>query len=105
MKTLMTRLLVLFVLVCIPSSIANAQSLVSGDNNLLYDAVDSEQRPVSRLSVEDGLSQGSVNDMLQDEDGFMWFATQYGLNKYDGYSFTVFENDPDDSLSQTNNNT
>ena len=43
----------------------------------------------ARLSVEDGLSQSSVQHILQDRRGLMWFGTQEGLNRYDGYRFTV----------------
>jgi diguanylate cyclase (GGDEF)-like protein len=43
----------------------------------------------THLSVEDGLSQSSVEYILQDRMGFMWFGTQEGLNRYDGYRFTV----------------
>ncbi|MFD2573604.1 two-component regulator propeller domain-containing protein [Spirosoma soli] len=46
------------------------------------------------LSVKDGLSHSSVNCILQDREGFMWFGTHSGLNKYDGYTFTVFQPDP-----------
>ncbi|MCP4151255.1 MAG: histidine kinase [bacterium] len=54
------------------------------------------------LTVEDGLSQGSVYCILQDSTGFLWFGTQDGLNRYDGYNFTVYKNDEEDrnSLSQ-----
>jgi len=41
--------------------------------------------------------------MLQDSRGFMWFGTFDGLNKYDGYSFTIFKNDPDNPLSISDN--
>lgn len=41
------------------------------------------------ISVEDGLSNRFVRSILQDSKGFMWFATQYGLNRYDGYQFKV----------------
>lgn len=51
------------------------------------------------LALEDGLSQNSVLAMLQDSQGFLWFGTQDGLNRYDGYSFTVFKNDPADPNS------
>jgi len=51
------------------------------------------------LSLADGLSQNSVLVMLQDSQGFLWFGTQDGLNRYDGYSFTVFKNDPDNPNS------
>jgi signal transduction histidine kinase/DNA-binding response OmpR family regulator/ligand-binding sensor domain-containing protein len=46
------------------------------------------------LTISDGLSQGMVNDLIQDEQGFMWFATKDGLNRYDGYNFKVFTRDP-----------
>jgi ligand-binding sensor domain-containing protein/signal transduction histidine kinase len=46
------------------------------------------------ISVEHGLSQSSVNCILQDSGGFIWFGTDNGLNKYDGYSFTVYKSDP-----------
>jgi signal transduction histidine kinase/ligand-binding sensor domain-containing protein/DNA-binding response OmpR family regulator len=43
------------------------------------------------LTVEQGLSQNSVVSIAQDTTGFMWFATQDGLNKYDGRNFTHFD--------------
>jgi len=55
------------------------------------------------LNVEEGLSQGTILSVFQDSRGFLWFATQYGLNRYDGYSFKIYTNDPLDSLSISNN--
>ena len=52
-----------------------------------------------RLGLEDGLSQNAVLAMLQDRQGFLWFGTQDGLNRYDGYTFVVYKNDPDDANS------
>ena len=52
-----------------------------------------------RLGLEDGLSQNAVLAMLQDRQGFLWFGTQDGLNRYDGYDFVVYKNDPDDPNS------
>jgi ligand-binding sensor domain-containing protein len=51
------------------------------------------------ISVEQGLSSAYVKCILQDSIGFMWFGTADGLNKYDGYTFTIFRNDPNDTLS------
>ena len=49
------------------------------------------------LTTDDGLSQGMVNSILQDKYGFMWFASNDGLNRYDGKKFTVYKNDPNDN--------
>lgn len=46
------------------------------------------------VSTAQGLSQGMVFDLLQDREGFLWVATKNGLNRYDGYAFKVFSNDP-----------
>lgn len=48
-----------------------------------------------------GLSQNNVNAMLQDHRGFMWIGTDDGLNKFDGYNFTVYKHSPSDSSSLT----
>jgi len=57
----------------------------------------------TRLSIENGLSQSTINDIIQDSRGFLWFATEDGLNRYDGYRFTVFKHKPGDSTSISNN--
>ncbi|NQT25595.1 hypothetical protein HQ585_09590 [candidate division KSB1 bacterium] len=51
------------------------------------------------LDISDGLSQNSIKCMLQDRTGFMWFGTEDGLNRYDGYQFKTFRHDPWDSTS------
>jgi two-component system sensor histidine kinase ChiS len=58
-----------------------------------------QQLRFEHLSVEDGLSQDSVTCILQDHKGFMWFGTGDGLNRYDGYRFTVYRHDPADPTS------
>lgn len=55
------------------------------------------------LTTNDGLSHNYVSCMLQDKQGYMWFGTAYGLNRYDGYEFKVFKNIPGDSTSITHN--
>ncbi len=55
------------------------------------------------LGLKEGLSQVSVSCILQDSLGFMWFGTQDGLNKFDGYKFTVFKHIPDKKNSLSNN--
>ncbi len=55
------------------------------------------------ISLEDGLSQSSIYSIVQDNKGFMWFATLDGLNKYDGYSINIYRNNPTDSNSISDN--
>ncbi|WP_303316547.1 two-component regulator propeller domain-containing protein [Flavivirga abyssicola] len=56
-----------------------------------------------RITTDNGLSQSDINTIHQDKDGFMWFGTHDGLNKYDGYSFKIFNPDPNIPESITNN--
>ena len=53
--------------------------------------------------VENGLSYNSVISSLQDEKGFLWFGTKNGLNRFDGYNFKIFKNDPNHKKSIGNN--
>ncbi|MBF0100063.1 MAG: response regulator [Desulfobacterales bacterium] len=55
------------------------------------------------LTIDEGLSQNTVNGILQDNHGFMWFATQDGLNKYDGYSFIRYKTDSQNTNSLSEN--
>jgi ligand-binding sensor domain-containing protein/signal transduction histidine kinase len=55
------------------------------------------------LSLEQGLAQESVKTILQDRAGFMWFGTQGGLNRFDGYRFKTFRSDPSDPASLPDN--
>lgn len=55
------------------------------------------------LSWEDGLSQVTVRATIQDSRGFMWFATDDGLNKFNGYDFTVYRHNTDDPGSISSN--
>ncbi len=49
--------------------------------------------------VEDGLSNNAVVCCLQDNKGFLWFGTKDGLDRFDGYTFKIFRNIPEDSSS------
>lgn len=55
------------------------------------------------LTRQDGLSDNNITDIVKDKDGFMWIGTSNGLNRYDGYDFTVFRNN-EDSTSLPDNN-
>ncbi|MCG8310910.1 MAG: response regulator [Cytophagales bacterium] len=53
----------------------------------------------NHLSIKDGLSNPIVYSVFQDKDGFLWISTDKGLNRYDGYTFKTYYNDPKDSTS------
>lgn len=55
------------------------------------------------LTIEDGLSQGMIYDMIQTRDGFLWIATKDGLNRYDGYNFKVWTNNTENPYSLRDN--
>lgn len=57
----------------------------------------------SHITLEHGLSQSTVNAIVQDAQGFMWFGTQDGLNRYDGYAVTVFKQSASDTNSLSDN--
>ncbi len=55
------------------------------------------------ITVENGLSNNDVNTLIQDKYGFIWFGTDDGLNRYDGYNFKIFRHAPEDSNSISDN--
>src|SRR5882757_2753346 len=55
------------------------------------------------LSTTQGLSINNATCILQDRKGFIWIGTRDGLNRYDGYTFTVFRSDPGDAHSISGN--
>ncbi|MBN2430318.1 MAG: response regulator [Acidobacteria bacterium] len=62
-------------------------------------AIPHEKLNFDHLSVDHGLSQVTGNCVIQDRFGFMWFGTQNGLNRYNGYDFRIYRHDPQDPLS------
>jgi diguanylate cyclase (GGDEF)-like protein len=87
--------LMILVLVCLRDVLAN-ESLSRTDigSGLLPRNIQ-----LSILSTYDGLSQAAVNSIVQDKHGFMWFGTQEGLNRYDGYKIEVYQHDHNDPRS------
>lgn len=62
--------------------VAHAQQV---PDRLVFERILSEN-----VRIEKGLSQNTVNTMIQDSEGFMWFGTWDGLNRYDGYNFLIY---------------
>ena len=63
----------------------------------------SAQQAAIRFERVPGLSQNAVNCVYQDRHGFMWFGTEDGLNRFDGYAFSVLRHDPADPASLPHN--
>ena len=63
----------------------------------------SDQVRFEHITSEHGLSENVINCIFQDSKGFMWFGTDDGLNRYDGYNFTIFKPSPDDTTSINSN--
>ena len=64
-----------------------------------YASGQQEQIQFSRLDQSDGLSHNQVNSILKDTQGFLWFATLSGLNRYDGYELKTFKHEAADTSS------
>lgn len=54
---------------------------------------------IKKLDFDDGLSSNYVQSIAQDRDGFVWFATEFGLNRFDGTKFHVYKSNPNDESS------
>jgi signal transduction histidine kinase/ligand-binding sensor domain-containing protein len=61
--------------------------------------LDGDDIRFKHLPTTEGPSQTRVSQIVQDDLGFIWFGTQQGLNRYDGYKFKVFSHDPADPSS------
>ncbi|WP_158285120.1 two-component regulator propeller domain-containing protein [Arenibacter aquaticus] len=59
----------------------------------------SQEYEFQHITTVNGLSHNEVRKIVKDNQGFLWFGTQNGLNRFDGYRFKVFKNVPNDSSS------
>ncbi len=82
-----------------PFSLRFITSLVLFIVSLEFAVAQRNELHFRHINVENGLSSNTVWRVTQDKDGFMWFGTNDGLNKYDGYNFTIYRQKADDSLS------
>ncbi|WP_188929190.1 hybrid sensor histidine kinase/response regulator transcription factor [Puia dinghuensis] len=80
-------------------SIKIAISLLVFITVLLFGRADGQSYYFNHFQVENGLSNNSVECSIQDSDGFLWFGTINGLNRFDGYTFKTFYHDAGDSTS------
>jgi len=75
------------------------QAVVAGGPKEVVEPPAPSTARFDRISTTDGLPDDVVYAILQDQQGFMWFGTENGLARYDGYQFTVYQYDPDDPTS------
>ena len=94
------RLMLIVILAACGGQSAPAQTATPGGQAIIRPAADGHTPPrdlrFRRLTTNDGLSQNNVAAIVQDRRGFMWFGTAEGLNRYDGNSFVVARNGPND---------
>lgn len=90
---------------CLPRSVPGLLTcilLLGGHLTPASAATSSQQPRFQHLQISDGLSQATVNCVVQDPRGFVWFGTQDGLNRYDGHSCRIFKTITGDSTSLGN---
>jgi ligand-binding sensor domain-containing protein len=81
--------------ILIASAVAGVPEPALNPVSMRLPMIDGKGIRFTRISEYQGLSQTRVAQIVQDDLGFMWFATQYGLNRYDGCKFRVFVHNPD----------
>lgn len=70
-----------------------------------YSYLFAQPLPFKQLTTNNGLSNNNVYNIIQDKTGFLWFTTDDGLNRFDGYQFKIFRNDPLNESSISDNAT
>jgi len=80
-------------------------TLLLSDPNLCSQNLSPQSTPLrfDHISTAQGLSQDIVKTIIQDSQGFMWFGTENGLNRYDGYSIKVYKHNSRDTASLSDN--
>ena len=91
MKT-MNKKYIIYMLLLIILLITTNIVYVSAYNNINF----------KNITSEDGLSQGTVETIIQDDQGYIWLGTNDGLCRYNGYEFKIYKHDEEKSLSHYN---
>jgi len=92
-SSLSTAWIIINLILCIPSHAQENQYALRKDYMTKFES----------FTKDDGLSNDHILDILQDNYGYLWFATREGLNRFDGYRFVTYKNVPGDSLSLSDN--
>ncbi len=109
-RTILASCVLIILIACNPSRLSKPQEIREVNkkspifNPAPIEKVDWTNKTIrfEHISLDRGLSQSVVLAILQDQQGFLWFGTQEGLNRYDGYEFIVYKNDPSDPYSISN---
>jgi PAS domain S-box-containing protein len=94
MKTLLKSAPILLVTLLICAGTVCSQAQGADVPPASYPPFPEQGLRFEHLTVQDGLSEGRVWGITQDRKGFMWFTTWDGLNRYDGYEFKVYKQEP-----------
>lgn len=92
MKT-MNKKYIIYMLLLIILLITTNIVYVSAYNNINF----------KNITSEDGLSQGTVETIIQDDQGYIWLGINDGLCRYNGYEFKIYKHDEELENSITNN--
>ncbi len=96
------RIIVMFLLLVFTIIDTVGSTEASNRKEVLWTSI-TQTVKFKKITTEAGLSQSSVLCILQDREGYMWFGTEDGLNRYDGYFFTVYIPEPDNPYSLSSN--
>jgi hypothetical protein len=81
---------------CAPGASAQVRP---DDSSVIFPVIDGTDLRFVRRTFGDGQPHSVVTGMVQDDQGFLWFATSDGLKRYDGYRFRAYRHDPYDPNS------
>ena len=70
---------------------------------VFYISTYAQEIKFNHLTVDNGLSNNKVNCVLEDRTGFIWFGTEDGLNRFDGYDIKIYRHNPNDNKSISGN--
>jgi len=81
--------------------LAHLLSAQNGDERYyLTDSGEQKKYTLEHITISNGLKGNHINDVLQDSLGFLWLASDNGLQRYDGYTFILYTPDSSDAISQ-----
>src|SRR6185503_14571391 len=96
-------ILTIFILFLSPLSSGTAAHSTDPASNIYPNIAPGSIVQFEHLTIEDGLSQNAGLAIFQDSKGYLWIGSQDGLNRYDGFNFKIYKQDPEDPSSISHN--